>query len=111
MTGNFFGSGGFSGGSSIALGGVMTVVCGSSLGSALITGTGVGVMLRWGSGSGGFSRGKVMGARYVTMRRTDCCTGADCSTSHSSARCSSPVVINAGRDRRCRNSRESRSTI
>ena len=114
MTGNFFGSGGFSGGSSIALGGVMTVVGAVGLGSALCIGaaTGLGVMARCGCGSGGFSRGKVMGARYVTMRRTERCIGIDCSTSHSSATCSKPVAINAGRDRRgyCR-PRDLRSTI
>jgi hypothetical protein len=102
MTGCFFGSGGFSGGGSIALGGVMTAGGGIGLGSAFGTGSGsgatFGVMLRWGAGGG--SRGRVMGARYVTTCRTVCSTGADCSTNHSSAMCSTAVVTSAGLDRR-----------
>ena len=104
MTGTGGGSGALSGGSSIALG---TVATGSS--AALRVGADVrmGSVIRVGTGGGvgGFSRSKVIGARYCTTLRTVCITGVDCSTNHKSARCKTPAVNTAGIDRRALGSR------
>jgi hypothetical protein len=65
------------------------------------TGAGCGTLMRLGAGVGGFSRNKVMGARYCTTERTVCTTGADCSANHSNARCITAVISSAGIDMRC----------
>jgi hypothetical protein len=75
---------------------------GSGTGLGLRTGIGGGTLMRFGNGGvGGFSRNSVIGARYCTTARTDCTIGADCSASHSSARCITPVSSSAGIDMRC----------
>ncbi|WP_394755339.1 hypothetical protein [Rhodoferax sp.] len=99
MTSNGGGSGALSGGSSIALG---TAATGSGAALGGSTGVRMGTVIRVGAGVGvgGFSRSKVIGARYCTTLRTVCITGVDCNTSHKSARCKTPAVITAGIDRR-----------
>lgn len=103
MTGGGGGSSGLSGGSSIALG---TATTGSGVALGVRTGNRIGTVIRVGAGVGvgGFSRSKVMGARYCTTLRTVCMTGVDCSTSHSSATCKTPAVTTAGIDMRGRGS-------
>jgi hypothetical protein len=97
-TGWIFNSTGFSGGSSIALG-ASTGGTGATISVTAFrfgAGTGAGRLMGVGSGSGR----SVIGDRYWTTERTVCTIGADCSTSHSSARCSTPVLSRAGREMR-----------
>jgi len=105
LTGGGGGSGSLSGGSSMALG---TAATGSGTALGVSTGIRMGTVIRVGAGVGvgvgGFSRSKVMGARYCTTLRTVCMTGVDCSTSHSSATCKTPAVTTAGMDMRGRGS-------
>jgi hypothetical protein len=107
-TGSGFGATGLSGGCSMALGAVTTGTGrtgsgnGSDTGLGLSNGIGTGTLMRFGNGgAGGFSRSCVIGARYCTTERTVCTTGTDCSASHSSARCITPVISSAGIDMRC----------